>query len=226
MKADLFDLLGDQSMSHVWVEQGTREWDEIRVGKFTGSEIHKLITPPKDKAKQLSETALDYIQDKVAEVLTGQSKPQAYAYSMMWGKDKEDEAREMFISKTGFDVERVGFFCYTDHAGGSPDGLVNEDAIMEIKCPYDSSKMIDYLMLNDVYDLKGNFKDYYWQMQANMLFTGRSKGHFVAYDPRMIKPEHQMKHLVIDASEADQNLLIEKIKLAVEEKLSLIKLLE
>jgi hypothetical protein len=228
--SDFFDLIGNEKTALSWIEQGTMEWDQIRVGRFTASEIWKLIVEPKskeDKASgKLSETAMTYIQDKVAEIMTGQSKQQGYAFPLVWGTEKEPEAREKFIEVTGLSVERVGFFPYTDHAGGSPDGIVEDSAILEIKCPYDSKVMIDYLMLTDVFDLKRDFREYYWQCQANMLFSDKKEAYFVAYDPRMIKPENQIKILKFQASESDQDLIIAKIAAAVKEKLQLLNLLQ
>lgn len=224
------DDLIDEKTAFKWVEQGTPEWDQIRLGRFTASEIWKLTVEPKTNAAkeagQLSETAMTYISEKVAEVMTGQCKQQGYAFPLVWGSEKESEARAKFAEKTGFHIETVGFFAYTDHAGGSPDGFVNDDAILEIKCPYDSAKQLDYLMLTDQWDLKRMCRDYYWQCQANMLFTERNMCHFVTYDPRMINEKHQLTHIHVKASKEDQDLLIDKIAKAVEEKLKLIKLLQ
>ena len=81
---DFFDdLLEGNVLKHV--PQGTDEWDEVRRGRFTSSEMYKLLTPPKTKAAQeagkLSETALTYINVKVAEVITGQKKQDSYSES-------------------------------------------------------------------------------------------------------------------------------------------------
>lgn len=223
------DDLIDERTANKWIEQGTPEWDRIRVGRFTASEIWKLTVDPKTKeakeAGKLSETSLTYIQEKAAEVMTGQCKQQGYAFPLIYGTEKEPEARDKFIEKTGFAVEQVGFFAYTDHAGGSPDGFVNDDAILEIKCPYDSANQLDYLMLTDQWDMKRCHRDYYWQCQANMLFTERNLCHFVTYDPRMVNEKHRLTHLTITANKEDQDLIVDRIGKAVEEKLKLLNLL-
>lgn len=243
------DDLIDERTATKWIQQGTEEWDQIRVGRFTASQQWRLMDAAKRemtveelKARPksgkgssakltydhtvLSDAAMTYINEKVAEVLTGQCKQQGYAFPIVWGTEKEPEARERFREKTGFEVETVGFFTYTDHAGGSPDGLVNDDAILEIKCPFDSSVQLQYLMLTDQWDLKRCFKEHYWQCQSNMLFTERELCHFVTYDPRMQNEKHQLTHMVIRASKEDQDLIIAKIAKAVEEKLKLIDLLK
>lgn len=224
---NFLDEIIDESTANKWIEQGTTEWDAIRVGRFTASEIWKLMVDPKEKAKKdagdLSETALTYVNDKVAEVMTGQCKQQGYAFPLVWGKEKEPDARDAFKEKTGFECEVVGFFTFSDHAGGSPDGLVNDDAILEIKCPYDSGTQVEYLQLVDQWDLKRFKRENYWQCQANMLFTNRELCHFVTFDPRMVNEKHRLFHMVIKKSEEDQQMIIRKIAKATEEKLRLLK---
>lgn len=219
------DQIIDEKKAFQWIEQNTVEWERIRIGRFTSSENWKLIVEPKEKSKKISETTNTYIMEKVAEVMTGQCKQQSYAFPLVYGKENEPIAREYFAEKTGFAVETVGFFPYTDHAGGSPDGVVNDNAILEIKCPYDSKVQLEYLMLTDQWDLKRNFREHYWQMQNNMLFTGKELGHFVAFDPRMTNEKHKMVHIEVKAVPDEQQLIIEKIGMVVEEKLKLIKLL-
>lgn len=225
-----FTDLADADKVSSFIQQGTAEWEAIRVGRFTASEIWKLMVEPKTNAAkesgQLSETALTYISEKAAEVMTGQCKQQGYAFPLVWGTEKEPEARDRFATKTGFQIEQVGFFAYTDHAGGSPDGFVNNDAILEIKCPYDSAKQLDYLMLTDQWDLKRMCRDYYWQCQANMLFTERNLCHFVTYDPRMLNDKHQLTHIEIKANKEDQDLIVTRLTKAIEEKLKLLNLLK
>lgn len=223
------DDIIDEKTAFKWVDQNSPEWDQIRSGRFTASEIWKLMVPPKTKlavdAGELSETALSYVNDKVAEVMTGQCKQQGYAFPLVWGTEKEPEAIAEFIARTGYGYQKVGFFPYTDHAGGSPDGFVGDNDIIEVKCPYDSGVQIDYLMLTDQYDLKRMKRENYWQCQANLLFTGKEQCHFVTFDPRMKEEKHRLTHLIIKPNEEEQNQIIEKIAKAVEEKLKLLKLL-
>lgn len=224
MNSFLDDLLNEKT-AFSWIEQGTIEWEKIRVGRFTSSENWKLIVEPKEKTKKISETTMNYIMDKVAEVMTGQAKQQGYAYPLVWGKEQEPIAREHFMNLTGKEVREVGFFPYTEHFGGSPDGIVEDNAILEIKSPLDSRVMLDYLMLTDQYDLKRNFREYYWQCVNNMIFCEKEIGYFVAYDGRMIKDEHKMKVIEIKLIPEDHDLVLSKFPLVVEEKLKLINLL-
>jgi hypothetical protein len=174
----------------------------------------------------LGDGAITYVKQKVAETLTGKLKPSAYAYPLVYGKETESEAVEYFERKTGLKCEEMGFCPYTDHAGGSPDrDIPEDDSFLEVKCPWQSENQIDYLMLTDHYDLKRMHPEYYWQVQSNLVFTGRSKARFIIYDPRFKDKKLKMQHLIIPKVDEDHDLIRLKIELAVKEKLSMIKTL-
>lgn len=211
-------------------EQGSDGWNQVRVGRFTASEMFKLMTEPKSKADKeagkLSEGALTYVNIKVAEVLTGQPKAESYAYPLVYGKELEPQAIEYFLKKNpAFSYEPAQFVPFGDHSGGSPDGYINETDGLEIKCPFQSENQVDYLMLTDQYDLKRNHPNYYWQCMSNLLFTEKERWHFVTYDPRMAQEKHRMVHLVIKPNPEDFDKITSQLAKAVEEKLKLIKLL-
>jgi len=244
-----FDDLLNPETAQRHITQGSDEWDAIRCGRFTASEIHRLMAPLKRdmteeelKARPkkgigssakliysdegLSDTAITYIKQKVAETLTGQIKSESYAYPLVYGKEMEPIAVEHFEKITGLHCEEIGFCKYTDHAGGSPDrDIPEDDSFLEVKAPWQSENQIDYLMLTDHYDLKRMHPDKYWQTQSNLVFSGRSKAHFVTFDPRFKDEKLKMQHLIIPIVEADHDLIRKKIELAVKEKLSMIKTL-
>jgi hypothetical protein len=228
-ESDFLDELLDPTLANKHVEQNSEQWDRLRIGRFTASEIHKLMTEPRSKAAkengELSETAKNYIMVKVAETLSGRKNPDSYAYPIVYGKETEPEAIEYFIERTGFNYEKIGFIAFSDHAGGSPDGLVNGNEILEIKCPWSIATQVDYLMLTDQYDLKRMFPEYYWQCQANLLFTDTKLCHFVTYDPRYEESKFKMTHLKVAPHADDQQAICDKVAKATEEKLKLIKLL-
>jgi len=244
-----FDDLLNPDTAHRHIIQGSDQWDEVRCGRFTASEMHRLMgsakreMTPEELANRpkkgvgssvkfitlndvLSDVALTYIKQKVAETLTGKLKPSSYAYPLVYGKETESEAVEYFQEKTGLKCEEIGFCPYTDHAGGSPDRDIPDDnSFLEVKCPWQSENQIDYLMLTDHFDLKRMHPDYYYQVQSNLVFTGKDKAHFVTYDPRFKNDNLKMQHIIIPAVEADQDLIRLKIALAVKEKLSMIQTL-
>lgn len=245
------DELLDASYAPKYTDQGSDQWEQIRAGRFTSSEIWKIMkfgyrpmtdvelkARPKtgkgsatkhviDKSK-MGEKGMTYITQKVAEVLTGKPKPSAYAYPLVYGKETEPEAVEYFQKVTGLECEEVGFQTWGDHAGGSPDRLIGETEGLEIKCPFQSENQIGYLMLTDWYDLKANYPEYYWQCVSLMLFTDRKRWHFCTYDPRMIEDKHKLTHMVIELEkiEEDIDLLVGGIENAVRLKLEMLQTLK
>ena len=241
----------DATYAPKYADQGSDYWEKIRAGRFTSSEIWKIMqcgyrpmTEAELKARpksgkgsattriadptKMSEKGITYIRQKVAEVLTGQPKPSAYAYPLVYGKETEPEAVEYFQGLTGLECEESGFQPWGDHAGGSPDRLIGEDQGLEVKCPFQSENQIDYLMLTDIYDLKSLYPEYYWQCVSLMLFTDRKTWHFCTYDPRMIEEKHKLTHLVLtwDKVEDDIDTLVSALEAAIKEKIQLINLLK
>lgn len=248
--SDWIDDLLDAGNREKYLDQGSEAWDQIRCGRFTSSEIYKIMecgkrpmTAEELKARpktgkgsktttvpdpaMMSEKGMTYIYQKVAEVMTGRPKPQAYAYPLVYGKETEPEAVEHFELITGLKCEEVGFQPWSDHAGGSPDRLIGDTDGLEIKSPWASENQVKYLLLTDQWDLKREHPDYYWQCVSLMLFTGRPRWHFCTYDPRMKDERHKMTHLVIELSKVSDDIdqLTQALAGAVEEKLKLIKLL-
>lgn len=227
MSSFLDDIIDDTGyMKHV--DQNTDAWDKIRIGRFTSSEMWRLLTSPKTKeAKEsgkLSETALTYINVKVAETLTGQQKASSYAYPLVFGKEQEPIAIEAFCEQTGFEWEEIGFVAFGEWAGGSPDGIINETDILEIKCPWAIETQLDYLMLTDQWDLKRLKPEYYWQVMSNLLFTMKEKGHFVSFDDRYPK-EKKIVHIEVKPIPEDFQKITDAIEKAVKLKLELLQLL-
>lgn len=225
---DFLDEIVDERLANKWIEQGTEEWSQVRVGRFTSSEMWRLITPPKTKeakeAGKLSETALTYINVKVAETITGHQKASSYAYPLVFGKEQEPIAIEAFCKKTGFKHEPIGFIAFSAHAGGSPDGIINDTDILEVKAPWAIETQLDYLMLTDQWDLKRLNPAYYWQCMSNLLFTMKEQCHFVSFDDRY-PDEKKIVHLIIKPSSEDFQKITEAIEKAVKMKLELLKLL-
>lgn len=226
--SNFLDDLLDERTANTWIQQGSEEWDKVRIGRFTSSEMWRLLTPPKTKeakdAGKLSETALTYINVKVAETITGQQKTSSYAYPLVFGKEQEPIAIEEFCKKTGFSHEPVGFVAFNSHAGGSPDGIINGTDILEVKSPWAIETQLDYLMLTDQWDLKRLNPAYYWQCMSNLLFTMKEKCHFVSWDHRYPE-DKRIVHLHIKPVAEDFDQIASAIEKAVKLKLELIKLL-
>lgn len=230
-------------------EQGSKMWTDIRAGRFTSSEMWKLMesgtremTPAELQARPktgkgskskliedvscLSKTTETYIRTKVAETLTGQSTPNVFSYATAHGDEMEPFAADEWAKRNGIEYEILSFVPFGDHAGGSPDRKIKgANRLLEIKCPYNSANQINYLMLTDQWDLKRNFPDHYWQCMSNLLFTSSEFCDFVTYDHRMQNPKHQMAHIEIKVIQEDFDRIITKLEAAIKEKLQLISLL-
>lgn len=206
--------------------QRSQGWRDARCGKFTASEIYKLLSEPRSKAAreagEWSDTAMTYIQTKVGEELTGQIHESSAAYPLVWGEEQEEGAKTFFTTKTGLTVKPAGFVPFTPHSGGSPDGYAN-GGIVEFKCPYNSANHVEYLQWNSSFEIKLYKPEYWYQMQANMMFTKLAVCYFVSYDPRMIKDEYKMKMLEVRANTEDQQAIADKIEKAIKTKLEILE---
>ena len=177
--------------------QRIESWYEKRKGKFTASEIIKILG-----VRGLGETGKSYAIDKAIEQLFGEFEERFISYDMQNGIDCEPLAFAKFKelkSLEFLEVTNCGFFENCEHSGASPDGLVSDNAILEIKCPK-SSTFFKLVATNEV-DAK-----YYAQMQMQMLSTNRNKAYFFNY---LIHEGTEYHHEII--VERDE-VMIEKIK--------------
>jgi len=154
------------------MEQRSEDWHNARIGKFTASEIHKLMG-----IKGLGETGKTYAFEKAIEELYGQVDENYVSYDMERGIELEPLAFNKFKelrSLEFLDVENCGFFNLTDISGASPDGLVSDNSVLEIKCP----KAGTFFKLVSDGEID---KKYYYQMQHQMMCTGKTKAYFFNY---------------------------------------------
>ena len=158
--------------------QGTPEWFAERAGRVTASMISEVLMDPKTAGYR------DYQAQLVAEVLTG--KPQGSSFTnaaMQFGTDMEPLARSAYEAETGFSVDEVGFCQHPtiERAGASPDGLVGDSGLVEIKCPKVATHLA-YLIAGVV---PTGYKN---QMMWQMACTNRDWTDFVSFRPDL--PEH------------------------------------
>ena len=169
--------------------QRDADWYAARIGKATASRFKDAIATKKQTEKQRKDNLpgdpmqaqLDYMTELVVERLTGQRVQKFVTAAMQWG-DHEPAARAAYERHTGISVEETGFIAHdTLLAGCSPDGLVDWDGLIEIKCPYNTANHIETL-------LRGMPDEHRAQVQGQMWITGRQWCDFVSYDPRMPEP--------------------------------------
>ncbi len=184
-------------MSNDQLIQGSEEWLQARCGKVTASRIADLMAKLRDGKPGASYH--NYMAELIAERLTGSPKEHYTNAAMQWGTDHEPEARSAYEFFYDVEVVQVGFIDSPKlkMAGASPDGLVGDDGLVEIKCP-NTATHIDYLLKKTV---PGN---YYKQMQFQMSCTDRKWCDFVSYDPRM--PE-KLKMLTMRVERDDDFVL-------------------
>jgi putative phage-type endonuclease len=157
--------------------QGTAEWLQERCGKVTASRIADLMAKTRSG---WGASRANYAAQLVAERLTGCVTPSFTNAAMIHGTETEPEARrayEFFIDR---DVQQVGFIPHPEieNAGASPDGLIGDDGLLELKAPQTATH-IDTLLSGAIPD------KYYKQMQFQMACTGREWCDFASYDNRL-----------------------------------------
>ena len=159
------------------IEQGSLEWKMLRAGKVTASRVADVLSKIKSGE---SAGRKNYKMDLVAERLTNQPAESFTNSAMQWGTEQEPFARIAYETKMNLFVEQIPFM---DHPkiewfGCSPDGLVGEDGLIEIKCP-NTTTHLEYI------DGGKPPAKYIPQMQTQMACTGRKWCDFVSFDPRL-----------------------------------------
>jgi putative phage-type endonuclease len=157
--------------------QGSPEWFAIRCGKVTASRVADVVARTKTG---WGASRTNYMAELVAERLTGAVAEGYTSPAMQWGTDTEAEARRAYEFYRDVDVVAAGFILHPriGQSGASPDGLVSDDGLVEIKCP-NTATHIDTLLSATV---PGKYAT---QMQWQMACTGRRWCDFVSFDPRM-----------------------------------------
>jgi putative phage-type endonuclease len=159
------------------MEQRTPEWHAARLGRVTASRVADVVA--KTKTGYGSGRA-NYMAELICERLTGTQGAFYSNAAIQWGVEKEPDARAAYEEAVGMFVVEVGFIPHNtiSMAGASPDGLVGDGGLVEIKCP-NTATHIDTLLSGFVPN------KYINQMQWQMACTGRQWCDFVSFDPRM-----------------------------------------
>jgi hypothetical protein len=160
-------------------DQRTEEWRMARMGKVTASAIDNVLSKGKKGAEPAGR--VNYRAQIIAEILTGQPADDPYlSRPMQWGIAQEPFARAAYELHRGFMVDTVGFLEHPriENFGCSPDGLVEDEGLVQFKCP-NTATHIDYLLRGEVP------AEYHPQMLTEMACTGRRWCDFVSFDPRL-----------------------------------------
>lgn len=176
------------------LDQGTPEWLLARAGKITASRIADVIAMTKNGPSEKRNT---YMWQLVVERLTGDFTRTYTNDAMLWGIEQEPVAREFYEELNGVSVEQVGFIEHptVEQSGASPDGLVETDGLIEIKC----MTTVNHLKaLHDNTPPQQYLPQVHWQMAC----TGAAWCDLTLFDPR-VPLEMQLKSFRIERDETE-----------------------
>jgi putative phage-type endonuclease len=161
-------------------EQNSPEWHAARCGRVTASKVADIVRQTKTGVSAMRKT---YMGVLVAERLSGRVQETFQSAAMLHGHEQEDEARKFYAFMNDCEPERVGFVIHPtiEMAGASPDRLITDRGLLEVKCP-NSATHIETLLGAPI------DPDYFKQMQWQMACTGREWTDYCSFDPRM--PHH------------------------------------
>jgi putative phage-type endonuclease len=158
--------------------QRDEQWHQERIGKITASRMKDLMARSKKDGKPLK-AASDYMEDLLAERLTGKQKTIPTTYAMERGTMMEPQGLAAYSAAAGVFAEDVPFTPHPDlpYVGASPDGEIGEDGLVELKCPESITKHVTYLRDG------AHVEEYWWQVQCQLWVTDRAWCDLVSYHP-------------------------------------------
>lgn len=172
------------------MKQGTQEWLDARVGRVTASLVGAILGVAPYMTRD------DAMRRMVRSAHGAPTEFEGNA-ATAWGTANEAGARFDFTLETGLDVVECGFYTFEDWAGASPDGLVGDHALIEIKCPFSLRDKATPQFKSAVEQLH-----YYAQMQFQMMVTGRTMTHFYQWAPHGTK----LEMVIYDAAWVQSNV--------------------
>jgi len=156
------------------ITQGEEAWFRVRLGMVTASNFAAVC------AKGQGKTRKSYMMKLASEQLTGEPEPTYKSDYMEHGSETEDLARHCYEQIMDCNVRQVGFIQLSDYVGCSPDGLVGDPGMLEIKCPK-STTHVETLE-------RGSMQTCYRkQVQGQLWVAGRQWCDWVSYDPRVLE---------------------------------------
>jgi hypothetical protein len=153
------------------VEQNTDEWQALRLGKATASKFSCFMA---NDGKAFGDPAKDYALQIALERATGRKAEFSFSNDHMErGHEQEPVARMLYEDENFVEVTNGGFFDCGEY-GDSPDGLVGEDGVVEIKSVIAKTH---YATIR-----RGSFDpSYRWQLVGHLDCTGRDWVDFISY---------------------------------------------
>lgn len=154
------------------IDQVTDEWLEIRRGMITASNFSKVLSGGAGKTRK------SYLYKVAAEIITGEIAESFTNSAMEWGTATEPQARAAFEFESMLEVEEVTFIKASEYVGCSPDGLVGDNGMIEIKCPKTETQIETFI--------SGKVPSIHKaQIQGQLWTAERDHCYFVSFDPRI-----------------------------------------
>ena len=156
------------------IDQGTDEWLSLRYGWTTASRFKDVM------AKGQGKTRKSYMYHLAAEAISDMRQETFTSEYMEWGTATEPQARAMYEVATGNVVDEVTFIKLDEEnkIGCSPDGLIGDDGMIEIKCPKTTTQIETFL--------SGKMPTgHNPQVQGQLWISNRQWCDFVSFDPRI-----------------------------------------
>jgi len=160
---------------HYDIKQGSDEWLQLRAGRITGTDAATLLVNGKS-ASGLGSGAISLIYKKAAEFVTGPEENGFVNNAMQRGTELEPYARAEYEDATWNHVEQVGFVSVGEYFGVSPDGIVGDDGLIEIKCPM-GAEFVRFVATKEIPEA------HMAQMQWVLFLTGRKWCDYVVFNP-------------------------------------------
>lgn len=197
----------DVVLSNLKAADTLSDWQRARLGKITAS---KFGLVKRLRTGDWGETAFSYLYDLVGEHLTGQpSQTFTGSDATEWGNEYEAEAIEAYTKRTGRKVKSSNVFLQhpeLQFVGGTPDGLIGEKGIVEVKCPFTFKNHLRTVITRTVPD------EYLAQIHGYLWLSGRDWCDFVSFDPRIPKKHREARLVIVRVNRGTKKGLVGKIE--------------
>lgn len=204
-------------MSDILVEQRSDAWFEARKGKITSSEIYKIMGNGRGE-DGLTDTAKTYLLERVSELLGGSpniSHPSGMKPAALeWGIELEEVAIQHYNEIYKREVAKASFIPVNEYYGGSPDGLLLPEGVIEVKCPYSSANHFKHGLIKEEADFKKVAPNYYYQCMSNIYCANVQWCDFISYDPR-VNPEFTMFVYRLHRNETEIENMLKRLEISV-----------
>lgn len=176
------------------MQQGSAEWLANRAGKFTASRAADLMARTRNGPSTSRQNLLETL---AYERISGLCADGYRNDAMQRGLELEAEARDALSFALGKPIIEVAWVPCADlpNTGCSPDGIIDAETLIEIKCPAQTRKHLGALLRNEHAD------EYRWQVQHQMLCTGAKRNIIASYDPRWPQP-NDLAQCIVERDEA------------------------